>query len=182
MDVLRPLRTTVADIDDVRANLWNDAVDARSYTAGSVPYQAAILEQYKLYVEMADRISGRRGVANAFFLSLNTAFLAAIVTGWSTIEVPVGVLILPLGLLLAQSAAWFWTVRSYRQLNAAKYVVVGALEERLPASPYWRAEWSALGEGKDRSRYWPMTHLEQWLPLVFGALYVCCFLILVTRA
>ena len=28
-----------------------------------------------------------------------------------------------------------------------EYIVVGALEERLPASPYWKAEWQVLGEG-----------------------------------
>ena len=34
------------------------------------------LEQYKLYVEMADRISSRRQNANSFFLSINTAIVA----------------------------------------------------------------------------------------------------------
>jgi len=71
--------------------------------------------------------------------------------------------------------AWFWLIRSYRQLNTAKFQVIGALEERLPASPYWRAEWFALGEGKDKSKYWPLTHLEQWVPLLFVAIYVTGF-------
>lgn len=30
-------------------------------------YQSAILEQYRLYVEMADRTSARRVLANIFF-------------------------------------------------------------------------------------------------------------------
>ena len=34
-------------------------------------YKEHLLEQYKLYVEMADRISGRRQTANSFFLSIN---------------------------------------------------------------------------------------------------------------
>jgi hypothetical protein len=39
-------------------------------------------------------------------------------------------------------------MRSIRLLNSAKYEVIGTLEERLPASPYWRADGAALGEGK----------------------------------
>jgi hypothetical protein len=31
-----------------------------------------VLEKYKLYVEMADRVSARRGLTNSFFLALNT--------------------------------------------------------------------------------------------------------------
>jgi hypothetical protein len=34
------------------------------------------MELYKLAVEMADRVSARRGTANAFFVTVNTALLA----------------------------------------------------------------------------------------------------------
>ena len=39
-------------------------------------YLTPLLEQYKLYVEMADRISSRRQISNSFFLSINTAIVA----------------------------------------------------------------------------------------------------------
>ncbi|MFC7449289.1 RipA family octameric membrane protein [Rhodococcus daqingensis] len=139
-----------------------------------------MLEQYRLYVEMADRVSARRGLANSFFLTLNTGiftFVAAFakappqdMAGW---------LAIPLAAILGQCFAWFYLVRSYRLLNSAKYQVVGALEERLPASPFWRAEWWALGEGKDRSRYWPLSHIEQWIPILFALAYVAGFLAIV---
>ena len=80
---------------------------------------------------------------------------------------------------MALCLAWFWLVRSYRQLNSGKYAVIGALEERRPASPYWRAEWTALGEGKHKGKYWPLTHLEQWVPAAFGLTYVSGFLTVV---
>jgi hypothetical protein len=67
-------------------------------------------------------------------------------------------------------------VRSYRLLNGAKYRVVGALEQQLPASPFWRAEWWALGEGKDRSLYWPLSHIEQWVPVLFALTYLVGYL------
>jgi hypothetical protein len=131
-----------------------------------------LLEQYKVYVEMADRISARRGVANTFFLTLNTAIFSLMGVFWQ--RPPHGarvLLVVPWLALVVQCLAWFWLLRSYRQLNSAKYAVVGALEERLPASPYWRAEWAALGEGRDPSRYWPFSHVEQLVPVLFAACY-----------
>lgn len=39
-------------------------------------YTEHLFEQYKLYVEMADKISARRQTANTFFLTINTAAVA----------------------------------------------------------------------------------------------------------
>jgi hypothetical protein len=143
-------------------------------------YQAAVLEQYKTYVEMADRISGRRALANTFFLTLNTAVFTIVgVFLQAQLRAASWLLLFPLLALLGQCVAWYHLLISYRKLNAAKYLVVGALEERLPASPYWRAEWTALGEGKDRFKYWPLTHLEQWIPVLFGTLYFTAFIVAV---
>lgn len=91
-------------------------------------------------------------------------------------RVSVWVLAAGLLILLTQCLTWFVMVRSYRQLNAAKYKVIGALEERLPAFAYSRAEWGSLGEGKDWRAYVPLTDVEQWVPIVFGAAYVLGFL------
>lgn len=164
-------------VNDVRQDMWSPAADDPYSALPSVSYSSALLEQYKIYVEMADRISARRGLANTFFLTLNSAIFTAIGGFWSVRPHPKAwVLVFPALVLIAQCLAWFWIVRSYRQLNAAKYAVVGAFEERLPASPYWRAEWKALGEGKDPSRYWPLTHLEQWIPILFATSYLGAFL------
>ncbi|MEV4209803.1 RipA family octameric membrane protein [Nocardia salmonicida] len=161
---------------ELRRRLWNETPE-KSAPGGSTTYDSVVLEQYRLYVEMADRVSARRGLANSFFLTLNTGIFTLIVlfakappagkAGW---------LAIPLVAMLGQCFAWFYLVRSYRLLNSAKYQVIGALEERLPASPYWCAEWWALGEGKDRARYWPLSHIEQWIPLLFGLSYLAGFL------
>ena len=50
---------------------WNNETTPAQYAGESEKYQAAVLEQYKLYVEMADRVSARRGLANTFLLTLN---------------------------------------------------------------------------------------------------------------
>ncbi|MGN9811542.1 RipA family octameric membrane protein [Micromonospora sp. BQ11] len=172
------LRTTTARFEEVAPTLWGPPSDGDEHGSPTGGQQSVILEQYKIYVEMADRVSARRGLTNTFFLSLNT--LIATVAGivWSDrANVDVWYLSVPVAALLLQCAAWFWLLRSHRQLNSAKYIVIGALEERLPASPYWRAEWKALGEGRDLSRYWPLTHLEQWIPVSFALVYVTGFIL-----
>lgn len=158
--------------DDIRTTLWNE-----SFASEGMPREEALLEQYKLYVEMADRVSQRRGTANTFFLSIHS--LTALVVGGFWANPPDAspwFLFFPLIVLEGVCLAWFWIVRSYRQLNAAKWMVVGALEEQLPASPWWKAEWTALGKGEDPSLYYPLTHLEQWIPAFFGATYAIAFL------
>jgi hypothetical protein len=175
--ISRALSESEVKLEEVRLDLWNADVTATSFQEANEKYQAAILEQYKLYVEMADRASARRGLANTFFLTLNTAVFTAIAVFWKDRpQASVWLLLFPLIVLLGQCLAWFWLIRSYRQLNTGKWTVVGALEERLPASPYWRAEWRALGQGKDPSKYWPLTHLEQWIPILFAACYLGGFL------
>ncbi|WP_208758323.1 RipA family octameric membrane protein [Micromonospora violae] len=161
------------DIAAIRSALWTSEVTADSYGGETERYQGAILEQYKIYVEMADRVSARRGSTNTFFLAVNTAVFTLVNVIWAQgVQVPRTALVLPLAILVAQCAAWSWILRSYRQLASAKFRVIGALEERLPASPYWRAEWKGLGSGRDRSLYWPMAYLEQWVPVVFAVAYL----------
>ncbi|GAA2243071.1 membrane protein [Streptomyces ruber] len=155
-------------------SLWNTAVGPSDYSETNDRYQQAILEQYKLCVEMADRVSSRRALTNTFFLSFNSAVVAVIaaVSSRSLAEMPLVLLLAGLLILLAQCAAWFVIVRSYRQLNSAKYTVIGGLEDRLPAYAYSRAEWRALGEGRDWRRYLPLTHAEQWVPIIFAVSYI----------
>ncbi|MFG3510309.1 hypothetical protein ACGF5F_32970 [Streptomyces sp. NPDC047821] len=168
--IRRYLGTEATPIDDVRPTLWNTSAPAS-------PDQVVLLEQYKIYVEMADRVSARRSLTNTFFLTLNTAVFAVIGTFWRGLPANASwLLVFPLLAVLIQCGAWFFLIRTYRQLNSAKYAVIGAMEERLPASPYWSAEWKALGEGKDNAKYWPLTHLEQWIPSLFAAAYVGSFI------
>jgi hypothetical protein len=166
---------------DIREGLWT-AIDPSAYEGAGEKYQASLLEQYKVYVEMADRISARRSLHNTFFLLANTATLTIAGGFLQSLSKNGFLLILPLVMLLLQCGAWFWILRSYRQLNSAKYRVIGALEERLPASPYWLAEWRAVGAGKDKSVYWPITHIEQWTPAIFCGAYIAIFVIIVVRA
>jgi len=138
-------------------------------------YNEHLLQQYLLYVQMADKVSERRSLANTFFLTANTAILSTlgIVTAVSPANsVESGFLaflaaITPV--LLCYS--WYRMVRSYQQLSTGKFSVIHEIEAKLPLAPY-RAEWNALGEGKDPAKYKPLTDVEKWVPLIFAMLYV----------
>lgn len=153
--------------------LWNEDVSEDNY-ARNGKYQDHLFQQYKLYAEMADRISQRRNLANTFFLTLHTLILGVAGFVYEQAEIPANrfVIIIPLVGVLALCFAWWKLVKSYRQLNTAKFKVIGEFEKRLPSSPYWSAEWKALGEGKDPKLYTPLTAVETWVPVIFGLLYI----------
>jgi hypothetical protein len=133
-------------------------------------YQMHLLEQYKLMVEMADRVSARRMQANTFFLAANTGLLT-VFASLAKDKILSGVLgALPIGALLILCVVWERIMGSYRQLNNGKFEVINYLEQLLPTAPY-AAEWVAIGAGMDPSRYRPLSLVEIWVPRLFGLLY-----------
>jgi hypothetical protein len=165
-------------VDEFTGRLWTEAVGPAAYEGAGEKYQTALLEQYKLYVEMTDRVSARRALANTFFLTLNSTVFTAVGVFWTTRPTgSVAWLALPLVVLTGQCAAWFWLLSSYRALNQAKYRVIGELEQRLPASPYWRAEWHAEGRVQRRRRQTSLTAVEQVMPVLFAVTYVLAFIL-----
>lgn len=126
----------------------------------------AFVDQYKLMVEMADRVSARRVTANTFFVTVQSAMVTAF--GFAKQERwPLAVA----GLVVA--VAWWLSLRSYRMLNRAKFEVINRMEARLPAQPYVE-EWRILdnAEGPLHKRYAALSFVEQTVPLVFAALNV----------
>ena len=126
------------------------------------------LEQYKLFVEMTDRISARRAVASSFFLSAQSALvvlLGVASEGQWVLAVP--------GVILA--VAWWVQLRSYRQLNAARFEVIHDLERRLPAAPY-TDEWAILRASvisrRRRDRYAELGLVERVVPGLFAAIFL----------
>jgi hypothetical protein len=132
-----------------------------------------ILEQYKLYVEMADRISDRRQTANSFYLALNaslTSFYGLTATENSISTAPGFLIVLALA-GVAISYTWHRGIRSYRDINGGKFAVIHEIEKKLPIAPY-TDEWQILGEGRDRRVYLPFTNIERWVPWAFVILYL----------
>src|SRR5713101_8770183 len=98
----------------------------------------AYLDQYKLYLQLLDKISERRQTANSFFLTVNTglcALVGYIFSKEAAPELRSLLLFIPVaGVLL--SYFWLRLVRSYRDLNTAKFTIVHLIEEQLPLAPY----------------------------------------------
>jgi len=135
-------------------------------------YRDHYLEQYKQYVEMADRISARRLLANSFFLTVHTSIVGALVVFLKDgIKLSQLWLIVPFLSIELLCYSWWRIVKSYRQLNEGKYKVVHLMEQNLPCPPY-DIEWEMLGRGKNPKLYQPITHIEKDVPIAFGLIYL----------
>ena len=143
-----------------------------------------LLEIYRLHVEMADRVSQRRAGANRLFVTLLSAMIVLMAAvsrfgaGMEAAALEFAVVVLA-ATALSLAVSWFIVIRSYRQLNTGKFDVLRKLEGELPFA-FYRMEWERLGEGKDPDRYWKLTVVETFLPMIFAALSlaVCVFVFL----
>jgi len=129
------------------------------------------LELYKLAVEMADRVSARRATANAFFLTVNTALLAFVSSG------SLDMLWLVALAGMALSGTWWVLLKSYRNLNAAKFSVITEMENNLDAKIFGD-EWKRLKENRAQGRlgrYAEFGAVERFVPLIFVVLYAAVF-------
>lgn len=144
-------------------------------------------EIYQIAVEMADRVSSRRMVANGFFLSIHTALVTVVGFTYekvATDQKSVLIIVAMMGFLLAWT--WFFAIRSYRRLNRAKFNVINTLEKDL-ATQYFTNEWAELTKTteddlelksfrdrwlKFKDRYTTLTNIESVVPIVFVIIYV----------
>lgn len=142
------------------------------------PSEQTVLEIYKMGVEMADRVSARRGAANAFFVTVESALVAALGLIQPTRETPWYVAVGVAMSGIAISAAWWLQLRSYRDLNKAKFEIISTIErEHLPLQPF-TDEWDVLKKDKVerwRPRYAELGTSERVLPFVFAGVYVLMF-------
>lgn len=161
---------TEPEID--KSGLFNEIADGQVYPHNEKWY-SHLLDQYKLYVEMADRISSRRATANSYFLSVNSAILAF--AGYLMSKDSIGYLWLLALAGITLSYFWRALIVSYMNLNTAKWLVIHKIEKRLPISPY-DAEWEAMGRGRNSKLYKPITHIEVGVPYVFIALHLVVFI------
>jgi len=126
-------------------------------------------EQYKLYVDTAERVSDRRQNTNNFFLTLNSVLLSF--TGYlTTTEFAFWHIILAFA-GISISLLWFLTITSFRNLNSAKFKVIHRIEQHLPIKLF-ADEWKQLGEGNDTSKYIKISKVEQGIPIIFFVLYI----------
>ena len=135
-----------------------------------------LLEQYKLYVESAEKVSDRRQSANNYFLTLNSVLIAfsgflTVFTFqiWHIIVAFAGICI---------SILWLMTLISFRNLNSGKFKVIHSLEKKLPAKLF-KDEWDYLKKGEDKNSYLKLSIVEQGVPLIFLFLYVLIIVLMI---
>ena len=135
-------------------------------------YKEHLFEQYKLYVESVEKTSDRRQHANNYFITINTALISLIglsfqIKIFENLSWIKSVLAL-VGIIIC--IVFWYLIRSYKQLNTGKFAVIHEIEKHLPLALY-KYEWEVLGEGKDNKKYYPFSHVELFIPWVFGILY-----------
>jgi hypothetical protein len=141
-------------------------------SGGDVP--SGLLELYGTAVEMADRVSAHRALANTFFLTVNTALVAIVGSASLRWYVPAA------GILFA--ATWWVLLKSYRDLNSAKFAVILEIEKQLPVRIYGD-EWKLLKKEpvkfaprRETLRSWAAQYrelgrVERVVPVVFAGIY-----------
>ena len=133
-----------------------------------------LLEIYKLHAELADRVSQRREGANRLYVSLLVGLVVvlAALLRFGIGDAPEELIIAAMGIFGALlSGSWYVVIRSYRQLNSAKFPVLHELEEKI-AFPFFTREWDPESTGSKSNRYWRLTVVEQTLPIIFASLFL----------
>lgn len=137
-----------------------------------INYREHLLEQYNIYLQLTDKISDRRSNTNTFFLTLNTGLVSAIGIVNIVFEKTSIVLFMIIGIAACVLCySWYRIIRSYRDLNSAKFKVIHEIEKHLPLRPY-DAEWESLGKGLNKKLYLPFTHIESIVPWIFIVLHI----------
>ena len=140
-----------------------------------------VFDIYRLAVEMADRVSARRASANSFFFTVQAGLAVALgafainSNGDEGTAPDQFVLTLAAIAGVVIAAAWWLLLRSYRDLNDAKFAVIGQIESTQLAIEAFNDEWNYLkGLRPQRWRlgYSEQGRIERCVPLVFLVLYL----------
>lgn len=132
--------------------------------------ESTFFEQYKIMVNSSEELIKRRQVMNTFFLTLNLGICSAVgITLTKDVNYAFLLILSMIGLIASYS--WRKMIKSFGQLNSGKFKVINAMEQYLSASIF-KAEWIALGEGKDKNKYSTFTNVEQNMPNILAVIYL----------
>ncbi|MCE7995105.1 MAG: hypothetical protein HEP71_24210 [Roseivirga sp.] len=136
-----------------------------------------ILEQYQLFVEMADRVSERRLKTNQFYIGIISGLLGVLAFSFGNSNLDIladsqNSIILTIAILgLVLNVIWFINIRSFRKLNSGKFMVIHEMEALLPFQPYDR-EWDIIKRGEKKNNYFQLSRIEQYLPIVLSVPFI----------
>ncbi|GAB4222380.1 MAG: hypothetical protein Kow0076_3480 [Francisella sp.] len=164
---------------DINSKYINDKLwsDEEENNLSNEQYNALLIEQYRIYVELTDRTSYRRIVINLFFLVFNLVLVGTVALAISNnINVdrpPSAILVsIPYFAGLVFCYAWWKIIRFFRHHLQIKNSIVPSLEKRLP-SKVWLTEYHIAEE---RESFRPIRMLEIYMPFIFMGIYSALFL------
>ncbi len=153
----------------------------QQYCAYGDKAQDHLLEQYKVYLEMADRVSSRRSQTNGFFITIFSGLLAVIAFIFNKdtqLSLSLQNLLLwGVGLLgFFLSILWGQAIESSKILNSGKFKVINGIETMLPCPGYYQ-EWDIV----KRKGYLRATGIENFLARIFIGFWGIFIIYLITQ-
>jgi len=134
-------------------------------------------EQYKLYVQMADKVSARRATTNSFFLTANSFLFVAMGALFGNSQLFIFVpIILIVGIFF--SISWVYLIKHYKALNGCKYKVINAVEANLYVNGFL-TEWKLWKEQDDSKKRRRLTNIEIWIPMSLITLYALGLILMI---
>ena len=135
--------------------------------------QEHILEQYKIYLESAEKNSDRRTNVNTFYLTLTTSISGVI--GYVRTNEFESDSYLVIGLSISAILIciyWVELLQNYKKLNSVKFKVIHEIEKMLPLNLF-NFEWENLGRGNDKDLYKKMSNVEKGIPFIRSIISFC---------
>ncbi|WP_027187433.1 RipA family octameric membrane protein [Desulfovibrio cuneatus] len=133
------------------------------------------IEQYKICLDLAEKVTERRLKTNSFFIGVASAMtsLIAVVLSSSTLAINRTYTLIALWLFsLLICKAWLSTIESYKKLNSAKFKIILELEKELKHDCL-SCEWGFL---KQDPKYSKLSENEKIIPKLFACLITVIFL------
>lgn len=112
-----------------------------------------LFDIYKMFADTTQHISDCRQQSNNFYILLNTGIIAY------NSHFP-SFLIIILGILI--NIVWVFKIRAYKNLNKAKFEVIGKIERNFSVQVF-SEEYKILKSMKHKN----LSHYESRIPLIF---------------
>ena len=131
------------------------------------------IEQYKICLDMAEKVTERRLKTNSFFIGLISAIVSLLSMAISSsffVESRTAVVFFLWIFCLLICWAWICSIDSYKKLNSAKFRIILELEKELKHACL-ASEWEKL---KHDAKYTRLSDNEKRIPRIF-AIFISLF-------
>jgi len=136
-----------------------------------------LIEQYKLYVDSAQKISEARNQTNKFFISVLSVIITLVALFIENVDKTYkSICTLVIGIFgLVLCMIWASSILSYKKLNAAKFVVIHEIEKNLPIACFEK-EWEIVQKSSNKHKR-TLTKVEIKLPVILAIPFIAIVII-----